>query len=256
MKLTIVLAASAFAAFAAGCTAETEDTVTSEDAILNGTSAATHPEAVLIDMYQGNFQVAVCSGSLIAPKVVLTAGHCVHGISGFRVTTPPTGASAISTSGETLDWDTDSEFVDPSMHDVGLIFLNTAINLSSYPRLSRTKLPEGTSVVNLGRVKNGIPRKELFVGPSIPVYDAKPYGFPFDYISKEIIESGDSGGPVELAGITPPVIVAVNSGGGGTQVLARVDLVESWITAKVNAHGGFSGSGGFVTLTTKPAGSK
>ena len=52
------------------------------------------------------------------------------------------------------------------------------------------------------------------------------YGFPYAYMASEIIESGDSGGPVYVGSGASRSIVAVNSGGGGgSEVLARVDLV-------------------------------
>jgi hypothetical protein len=79
----------------------------------------------------------------------------------------------------------------------------------------------------------------LFVSKPLTVRSAARQGFAFDYIASEIIESGDSGGPDEVTGTTPHKIVAVNSGaGGGTEVLARVDLLKSWILGKVAAHGG------------------
>jgi len=37
---------------------------------------------------------------------------------------------------------------------------------------------------------------------------------------------------------SPHEIVAVNSGGGSTEVLARVDLLYQWIQQQIQAHGG------------------
>jgi hypothetical protein len=70
------------------------------------------------------------------------------------------------------------------------------------------------------------------------VYDGAQDGFPYSYGAEEIIQSGDSGGPVEVPGASPHAIVAVNSGaGGGSEVLARVDLVFGWIKTTVEQAG-------------------
>jgi hypothetical protein len=103
---------------------------------------------------------------------------------------------------------------------------------------------DGTRIVNIGRINNGVlSNTSLFVSKPIPVRGATSVGFPFDYVAMEVIESGDSGGPDELPGTDPHQIVAVNSGaGGGTEVLARVDLLRSWILGKVASHGGGGGT--------------
>jgi hypothetical protein len=200
--------------------------------IVGGSPASAYPESALISMAKNGRTVAACSGSVIAPSVVLTAGHCVAGFTGWTVRAPFTQMATVTTSsGETFDWrDTGSENVDPNSHDIGLVYLGT---------------------VNIGRLNNGaLSNTALFVSKPITVNNAANRGFPFDYIATEVIESGDSGGPVEIPGsATPHTIVAVNSGaGGGTEVLARVDLLKSWIAGKIAAHGG----GGSTTPPPPP----
>jgi secreted trypsin-like serine protease len=212
-----------------------------DDEIIGGSQATAFPEAVLIDMKQGGVVTSICSGALIAPKVVLTAGHCVHGFTGWNIKAPfAQNQTATATSGATFDWDNDGEFVDPNQHDVGLIFLSKAINLASYPTVATSPVTIGSKVQNIGRINNGVASNtKLFIGPQVTTKNGSSFGFPFDYATSETIQSGDSGGPVIVPGTHK--IVAVNSGsGGGTQVLARVDLVSSWIQENVASHGGSS----------------
>ena len=199
-------------------------------AIIDGTQASNYPEAVLLEMLSKGQLKAACTGALLAPTVVLTAGHCVFGFDAWRVSAPyASGQRAWGKDGVTLDWDDPSEVVDPREHDVGLVFLDTPILLPSYPTLAGAPLPRGGQVINVGRIDQGeLSTTDLFAGPPTPVRDAATFGFPYDYLADEIIQSGDSGGPVFAAGTH--TIMAVNSGAGrGSEVLARVDLVRKWI---------------------------
>ena len=220
---------------------------TQGEAIKGGVVAKDFKEAALIS-FNKNGQQFLCSGSVIAPQVVLTAGHCVAGGSNFQVQAPFAGGQASNaTSATTFDYKEEGELVDPNTHDVGLVFLANPIKLDQYPTVATRVLAEGSQVVNIGRVQNGkLSQAQLFVSKSIAVSakDAQRIGFPFDYQAPSIIESGDSGGPVMVAGTH--TIVAVNSGSlanNAGEVLARTDLLSDFIQKQIAAHGGNAGGG-------------
>ncbi len=249
MRLASSLSWSAFVPFAlcsVGCSAlqpgeQSESLSDSGGSIVGGELASDYPEAVLVDMYREGTWVSICSGALVSPRVVLTAGHCVFGFDGWRVTAPFAGGEQRVASGAIVyDYQTSAEYVDPSLHDVGLVFLSDAISLDAYPALATAKLAKGTLVENVGRIDDGqASYTGLFVGAPVPVSDGATWGFPHSYVTKEVIQSGDSGGPVFVHGAPSRTIAAVNSGaGGGTQVLARVDLLSAWLGAQIASHEG------------------
>lgn len=231
------------AALFAGCAAapdtsddeldELETGGQTEAPIIGGSKATAYPEATLIDM-----NGSACSGALITPKVVLTAGHCIGSFSTFKVTLPFANSQKANGKGLVLDYKSNGNYVDPNQHDVGLIVLDSPLSISSYPLVANKGVPDGTKVQNIGRINNGqFSSTALFISQPLTVKDAKSAGFPLDYVANEVIQPGDSGGPVVLAGSHS--IVAVNSGaGGGTQVLARVELVNAWIKQVTDQNGG------------------
>lgn len=227
---------------------EFDSTSAVREPIIGGSKASAYPEAALIDMSINGQTSAACSGSVIAPRVVLTAGHCILGVNGWKVTVPYAGKQSKTSKSAVTPYKGQGGSVDPNTQDVGLIFLDAPIDLPSYPKIATSKLPNGSKAMNIGRINNGsFSSTDLFVSQPLSLSDAASYGFPYDYIAKEIIQSGDSGGPVILSGSNPHTIVAVNSGaGGGTEVLARTDLLAAWIADQIAKHGGpgDSGAGG------------
>src|SRR5262249_51571659 len=59
-----------------------------DEPIIGGTAATSYPESADVQLFQNGQLFAFCSGALIAPKVVLTAGHCVVGITSWQVSLP------------------------------------------------------------------------------------------------------------------------------------------------------------------------
>jgi V8-like Glu-specific endopeptidase len=100
-----------------------------------------HPAVVLIIMDVAKKPAFRCSGTVIAPKVVLTAGHCAGApgeFSGIRIfneadvqhdpTYPnPGGPNTI----EAVAWHAHPQFTESAffLHDVGVIELSTAVKL-------------------------------------------------------------------------------------------------------------------------------
>jgi hypothetical protein len=102
-----------------------------------------HPAVVLIVMDVAGTPAFRCSGTLIAPKVVLTAGHCAGEpgeFSGMRVFTesdvengnnnfPFAGPNTIEAS----EWHSHPLFTEALffVHDVGVVLLSRAVKLSA-----------------------------------------------------------------------------------------------------------------------------
>jgi MYXO-CTERM domain-containing protein len=253
-RLVLVVAASAAAACAVAPGGETvpEKLGRVSSPIIGGVVAGAYPEAALVDLLRNGQQVAACSGVVIAPQVVLTAGHCIGGATEWNVTTPYAGNQSVhGSNGAVYDYypPVPTDTVDPSFHDIGLVFLDSPIVLDQYPIVAAQPLPFGSPVVNIGRIQDGtFSTTDLFVGPQVQISDGTPFGYAYDYAATDVIESGDSGGPVEAAGGGGSIVVAVNSGGGGgdVEVLARVDLVYGWIQQQVQANGGGGNDAGIT----------
>ncbi len=202
--------------------------------VVSGVPASGHEEAVFL-----NGEVW-CSGSVIAPRVVLTAGHCIMGSSYYEITAPfAHGQHARSVQLLTYDYNSRSNWVDESRHDVGLIILDRPIVLSRYPVIARSGSEDNTKIISLGRMNEARVDGQMFASAehSIRVKSDKYYD------AQQFVQAGDSGGAVEVAGSNPPHIIAVNSGaGGGRELLARIDGLHDWIQRVVSDNGGYATS--------------
>ncbi len=228
-------ASALVAVLALGCTAApaNDETASVADEIIGGRIARDFPEAVLVDSDRG-----YCSGAVIAPRVVLTAGHCVKGASRWTVTAPFADNQTSRSETAWTEYTAFGGLLNPRAIDVALIILDTPIELASYPTIATEMARNNTKAFNVGRVRNGVvSRSARYYGEDVSLTRGQPNGYPYAYISEEVVESGDSGGPVYVKVPGGRKIVAVNSGGaGGRQVLGRVDLVHEKIAELIAEH--------------------
>lgn len=206
-----------------------------------------HPGTVLIIMDIDGAPAFRCSGSLIAPTVVLTAGHCAgenatgttpREFSGVRIFTEsdvqngdnnyPFGDG--NNTIEALDWKSHPEFTNALffLHDVGLILLEEPFSLASsqYGRLPSanqldalkpgnrsTFTAVGYGIQYINPVKIESQRVRMFAEPRLVQINSTFTG-PFSMLLSNNANTGgtcfgDSGGPNYLG--TSMVVAGVTS---------------------------------------------
>jgi hypothetical protein len=219
-----------------------------------------HPYVGVVRFFdeEGNY-LWRCSGTLISPTVVLTAGHCTFGTASAEVwfsETAPSTAEVLSgdyirgIAGETYthpDYDDFATF--PNTSDVGIVVLDRRVRLDSYGSLPTVDLVEslykhelftivGYGLQDVQPVQVADVRRIKATTMLISLQSGYSAGFNLQLSSNKGqphqggLCFGDSGGPV-LYGTT---IVAVTSFGinancAGAGYAYRIDQphVLSWI---------------------------
>jgi Trypsin len=182
------------------------------------------PETLRIEAHSKGI-LASCLGVLVAPRVALTASHCVEGRSGARVRLARLehgGFVAVERFWSDPRAQIGRSQVDAKSADVAVLLLARPIALASYPEIARHAAPGSIAATGLRRSGDRIETTELSLRP--------PQGSAY-YVSESFAKQGDSGGPVYFVGPSGNrIVVAVTAGGSEErEVLTRVDLVADTI---------------------------
>lgn len=244
----------------------TSDTGNDPSFITNGQlDGNAHPAVVLVIMDIGGQPAFRCSGTLIAPKVVLTAGHCTGEpgeFSGLRIFTESDVQNGNNTypfaggpnSVEAASWHTHPLFTNSAffLHDVGVIRLTKAVKLSAsqygkLPTVNQLDALKPSSSTVFTAVGYGLQRiNPVFIEAERIRMFAEPHliqinvpGFVGDFsllLSNNASTGGtcfgDSGGPNYLgstnviAGVTSFGINGNCAGTGGVFRLDRQNVLD------------------------------
>ena len=221
-----ILATSLGTLVACGGTSDDNKSASEVDGAV--TAKTVQAATVMVEIADANgLKIGQSSATVIAPRLVLTAGHMIAGQSKWVITTAD-GKKVTGSKGLTYDWHKyDSDKAHPRLHDVGVIYLDSPIKLDAYPQVVAQ-----TSTVGATRMR-GAGGAFAQVGATLGWLA----GAPNNYVTQlPLGETLDTGGAV----FSKYGIVGVVEGKGlttGQLHVARTDQLRNWITKKASCAG-------------------
>lgn len=219
---------------------ETPAVAKQDEAIIGGTLATADPAVVALAIRYGGGYESICTGTLIAPKTVVTAAHCIYAYGANMQYFVTFGTYA---SSPTKAVQVTAQYKNPSYNqsawDFGVLRLATPvldvtpIGINDTPmnqtHLGRTIRHVGFGLTVAGGQSSGT-KREVSYG----LRRVTPYTIESGASGKQTCQ-GDSGGPgfMVMPGGTKEVLVGVVSYGDQDCAYegydGRVDVAASWI---------------------------
>lgn len=225
-SLVLAMMATTAATMLAGCAAETEEeeVAESESSIIGGSIDNGHPAVGYLQFSVNGTGSASCTATLVAPKLLLTAAHCVVGANGekldnYRIsfaTRPSAGPSYKATATIAHPGYSPKVF---GTHDVAVVVLEAAPPIKPMPVQKAalgnvlgkplTHVGTGTTAA-AGSLKYGAGEAKKKVTLRINQQTAQTLRTGEQYVQGGIC-SGDSGGPATMSINGVETVVAVHS---------------------------------------------
>lgn len=144
---------------------------------------------VLIDGDRG-----LCTGTLVAKNVVVTAAHCLdRTFHSWDVVAPLAGGQKSSVAQVRMF---DDDFEDVAHPDIGAIVLSEPIELDAYAQLTdlTARVANGGKVPGFTMVRSYVDSEApLKLIPGLEISSGEPYGYEHGLVTKFFSQGGDSG---------------------------------------------------------------
>jgi secreted trypsin-like serine protease len=200
----------------------------------------------------GSTYASACSGALIAPAWVITAGHCLHDGARNRISGPPRYQVVVTVGRATLSGTGGAtrevvEVRQSPVNDVAVVRLDRPVYGIAPIRLAR-RAPVAGEVLRLtgwgsrdaeadlshrpDRLQTGLVQVSSFTGTEVLVHGLAPHpttsACPYD-----------SGAPYFRGGNVRPVLVSTEVTGPDCphdqdETTARIDPIADWISAQIS----------------------